>query len=87
MSTPVPTWTIHAKNEIMYQSPAMLKHKFTNILNSTILDFGTHYLAFEQPEVFSESVLTALTAFRKWHRNNNENKVCNDELSPSSCRF
>ncbi|KAG6446905.1 hypothetical protein O3G_MSEX004676 [Manduca sexta] len=68
--TPVPTWTIHAKNEIMYQPPTLLKTKFPNLLNSTVLLNGGHFLALEMPEIFAEDVLKAVASFRQWHLNN-----------------
>lgn len=62
-------WSIHASDELIYQSPVLLKFKFTNHVNSTILDFGGHFLALEQPKTFSEDVLTAMKAFRKLNNN------------------
>ncbi|CAH0598403.1 unnamed protein product [Chrysodeixis includens] len=76
IKTPVPYWSLQAINELRYLSPAMLKFKFPNFLNQTILDDGGHFLAWEMPEVFSESVLTALTAFR----NVNSKQICKVEL-------
>ncbi|CAB3226265.1 unnamed protein product [Arctia plantaginis] len=69
--TPVPTWTIHAKDEIFYQSPIMLKVKYPNLLHSTVLPSGGHFLALEDPEIFSEDVLKALATFRAWHNKQN----------------
>lgn len=66
--TPVPTWTIHAKDEIIYQSPLMLKVKYPNLLHSTILPGAGHFLALEEPEIFADDVLKAIAAFRRWHR-------------------
>ncbi|CAH0598404.1 unnamed protein product [Chrysodeixis includens] len=68
--TPVPTWTIHAKDEILYQSPTLLKIKFPNLLNSTVLDTGGHFLALELPRVFADDVLHALDAFRRYRKKN-----------------
>nr|UPI11573.1 juvenile hormone epoxide hydrolase-like 6 [Mythimna separata] len=72
--TPVPTWTIHARDEIFYQSPTILRLKFPNLLNSTVLDTGGHFLALEKPEVFADDVLNGIAAFRSWHRQNKKNK-------------
>ncbi|CAB3226255.1 unnamed protein product [Arctia plantaginis] len=62
--TAVPTWGLQAHNEIMYQPEGILKMKFTNIINLTVLDDGGHFLAFEMPQVFSQDVFKAVKAFR-----------------------
>ncbi|XP_037303636.1 juvenile hormone epoxide hydrolase isoform X2 [Manduca sexta] len=67
--TPVPTCTIHAKDEILYQSPPILQTKFPNLLNSTVLFDGGHFLALEMPELFADNVLNAIATFRNWHYN------------------
>ncbi|KAJ8721327.1 hypothetical protein PYW07_002102 [Mythimna separata] len=72
--TPVPTCTVHAKDEIIYMSPAMLKIKYTNLLSSVPLDNYGHFLAWEAPEVFSRVVIDALVEFRAYHA---KNKNCN----------
>ncbi|XP_047036866.1 juvenile hormone epoxide hydrolase-like [Helicoverpa zea] len=72
--TPVPTWTIHAKDEIFYQSPTLLKFKYPNLLNSTVLFTGGHFLALEKPQVFADDVLHAIAAFRRWHFNRKHKK-------------
>lgn len=63
--TEVPTWVTQAKNELVYQPPFLLKFKFPNLVQTSVLDDGGHFLAFELPKVFSEDVLKAVTAFRK----------------------
>ncbi|CAH0598400.1 unnamed protein product [Chrysodeixis includens] len=65
ITTPVPTWFIQAKDEFLYMSPEMLKFAFSNIVNTTAIETGGHYLAFELPELFSDSVITAITEFRR----------------------
>lgn len=67
-ATKVPTWAIQAKNEISYQPPNILRTKFYNLLNVTVLDDGGHFLAFELPKVFTEDVFKAVKAFRVWHK-------------------
>ncbi|CAH0598405.1 unnamed protein product [Chrysodeixis includens] len=76
ITTPVPTWVIQAKSELIYMSPEMLKYTFTNLLDTTVLDYGGHFLALELPEIFSEDLLNAITKFRSWH----EKSICRDEL-------
>ncbi|XP_049881309.1 juvenile hormone epoxide hydrolase-like [Pectinophora gossypiella] len=71
-STKVPTWVVQAKTEFTYQPPEILSLKYRNLLNTTVLDFGGHFLALEHPQVLTCSVFEALEAFRRWHRNNVE---------------
>nr|XP_049706049.1 juvenile hormone epoxide hydrolase [Helicoverpa armigera] len=70
MPTSVPMWSVHAKNELVYQSPTVLKFKFTNHVHATILDEFGHFLALQAPGVFAEDVLKAITAFRNCSINN-----------------
>ncbi|GBP32305.1 Juvenile hormone epoxide hydrolase [Eumeta japonica] len=67
--TPVPTWALQAKYELMYQPPGILKEKFTNLLNTTVLEEGGHFIAFEMPGVLADDIFAAVSAFRDWHRN------------------
>ncbi|XP_063893486.1 juvenile hormone epoxide hydrolase [Helicoverpa armigera] len=78
--TSVPTCTIHAKDEIIYESPIMLKYKFTNLLRSTVLDSQGHFLAMEAPEVFSEDVLSALDLFLEFNEENNKVEESNSKF-------
>ncbi|XP_072946438.1 juvenile hormone epoxide hydrolase-like [Epargyreus clarus] len=66
-TTPVPTWALQAKHEIAYQPPKLLKMKYTNLLGTTELDEGGHFLAFELPSIFAEDVFKAVQAFRNWN--------------------
>ncbi|XP_047510618.1 juvenile hormone epoxide hydrolase-like isoform X2 [Pieris napi] len=68
IQTPVPTWVIQAKQEVTYVPGWILKFKYINLLNETILQDGGHFLAMELPEIFSKDVLKAIDAFRKWHK-------------------
>ncbi|XP_048005399.1 juvenile hormone epoxide hydrolase-like [Leguminivora glycinivorella] len=63
--TPVPTWVIQGKHEIAFVSARMLRTKFLNLVRANPIEDGGHFLAFEQPKVFSEDVLQAVAAFRK----------------------
>ncbi|XP_075986198.1 juvenile hormone epoxide hydrolase-like [Anticarsia gemmatalis] len=67
LPTPVPTWTAHTRYELLYMSPAMLKSKFTNLINSTIFDDYGHFFALEKPDVYADQVLNAISAFRDFH--------------------
>lgn len=65
-TSPVPTWALQARDELVYQPPAVLRAKYPNLLNVTVLDDGGHFLALELPEVFAEDVFKAVHAFKKW---------------------
>ncbi|KAM3958034.1 juvenile hormone epoxide hydrolase-like [Aphomia sociella] len=66
----VPTWALQAKMELAYQSPSILRTRYTNLINAVALDDGGHFLAFELPVVFVEDVFKAVKAFREWHVKN-----------------
>ncbi|XP_072946430.1 juvenile hormone epoxide hydrolase-like [Epargyreus clarus] len=68
--TPVPTWVLQAKHELIYTPPWMMRFKYTNLLGETVLDEGGHFIALELPKVFAKDVIQAITAFRKWHSQN-----------------
>ncbi|XP_059061365.1 juvenile hormone epoxide hydrolase-like [Achroia grisella] len=71
----VPTWALQAKNELVYQSPSILRVRYTNLINTVSLDDGGHFIAFERPKVFAEDVFTAVKAFREWHTNNKKTEL------------
>ncbi|XP_060807846.1 juvenile hormone epoxide hydrolase isoform X2 [Amyelois transitella] len=64
----VPAWALQARHEMSFLPPWMIKFKFPNLLNATILDYGGHFLALEQPEVFAKDVLEAVKAFREYRK-------------------
>ncbi|XP_063394571.1 juvenile hormone epoxide hydrolase-like [Cydia fagiglandana] len=70
--TPVPTWIIQAKNELIFQPWRILRRKFPNLVAANAIDDGGHFLAFQLPKVFSEDVLKAVAAFRKLESEKNE---------------
>ena len=61
---------MQAKYEGAYQPPWILRLKFTNLVDVTVLDDGGHFLAFELPKVFSADVLKAIGEFRKLSKKN-----------------
>nr|QOI60666.1 juvenile hormone epoxide hydrolase 2 [Mythimna separata] len=63
--TPVPVWALQAKYELAYQPPCIVKFKFPNLVGTTVLDDGGHFVAFELPKPFSEDVIKAIGEFRK----------------------
>ncbi|KPJ20092.1 Juvenile hormone epoxide hydrolase [Papilio machaon] len=68
--TAVPTWVMQAKHELFYQPPSIIKSKFTNVLNYTVLDYGGHFIAFEMPQVLAADVFKAVKAFTNYHKSN-----------------
>ncbi|XP_048007078.1 juvenile hormone epoxide hydrolase-like [Leguminivora glycinivorella] len=65
--TPVPTWVLQAKHEIIYQTPTALRFKYPNLLNVTVMHEGGHFFALEEPEALAEDLFTAVKAFREFH--------------------
>ncbi|XP_038218168.1 juvenile hormone epoxide hydrolase-like [Zerene cesonia] len=66
--TPVPTSVMQAKNELAFEPEWILKTKYPNLLQATVLDDGGHFLAMELPDEFAKDVLNAIAKFRNWHR-------------------
>ncbi|KAI5630695.1 juvenile hormone epoxide hydrolase [Phthorimaea operculella] len=66
--TPVPTWGMQAKHEMSYQPASILRLKFSNLVNLTVLEDGGHFLALQMPKVFADDVLKSVEAFRAWHK-------------------
>lgn len=75
IKTPVPTWVLQAKHELFYQPATILRTKYTNLLNTTVLDHGGHFIAFEQPAILAQDVFTAVTEFRRWHEEQSKAKT------------
>lgn len=66
--TTVPTWGLQAKYENFYQPPTILKLKFKNLIGTTVLNDGGHFLAFELPVLFKNDVFKAVQKFMEWRR-------------------
>ncbi|PZC70942.1 hypothetical protein B5X24_HaOG214591 [Helicoverpa armigera] len=75
LTTPVPTWALQARDELVYQPPSILKTKFLNLLGNTVLDDGGHFLAFELPEVLTADVFKAVKVFKEWHQKNKKTEL------------
>ncbi|KAJ0171962.1 hypothetical protein K1T71_012725 [Dendrolimus kikuchii] len=73
--SPVPTWALQAKEELFYQPPSVLRTKYPNLLNVTVIDEGGHFLAFELPKVVVEDVFRAVKAFREWRQGNQKTEL------------
>ncbi|XP_045762916.1 uncharacterized protein LOC123865744 [Maniola jurtina] len=62
--TPVPTWSIQAKNEFLGMTKSKLK--YPNLLDVTLLDDGGHFLAFELPQLFVKDVFRGMKMAKLW---------------------
>lgn len=62
--TPVPTWGLRLKHEMFYAPDFILRWKYPN-LNTTTLDVGGHFAAFEKPKEFADDVFKAIKSFRE----------------------
>ncbi|XP_038217929.1 juvenile hormone epoxide hydrolase-like [Zerene cesonia] len=69
ISTTVPTWGLRAKHELTHSPDFVLRWKFPNLVGTTNLDDGGHYLAFEKPEVLSNDVFRAVKRFLELKKN------------------
>ncbi|KAJ0171812.1 hypothetical protein K1T71_012575 [Dendrolimus kikuchii] len=65
--TPVPTWGIKFKHELMYQPDFVLKLKYKNYLRSTVVEDGGHFAALENPEIMADDIFEAVNTFRDFH--------------------
>ncbi|XP_075985882.1 juvenile hormone epoxide hydrolase-like [Anticarsia gemmatalis] len=65
--TSVPVWSVHTKYDMAYMSPVQLRMRHPHLINAEVFNDYGHYLPCEKPEVFANSVLNAITAFRLWH--------------------
>ncbi|CAG4972094.1 unnamed protein product [Colias eurytheme] len=67
--TQVPTWGLRAKHELTHSPDFVLRWKFPNLIGTTNLQDGGHYLAFEKPEVLSNDIFKAVKRFLEVKRN------------------
>lgn len=58
-------WALQAKYELSYQPSYILKLKFPNLVGTTFLDDGGHFMALQLPKVYAIDVLNAIGEFRK----------------------
>ncbi|KAK9732158.1 hypothetical protein QE152_g13048 [Popillia japonica] len=63
----VPTACAKFANEILYQSNELLKHKFTNLLQSTDIPDAGHFAALEVPQLLAEDMWTAFEKFLNYY--------------------
>ncbi|CAH2058150.1 unnamed protein product, partial [Iphiclides podalirius] len=65
--TTVPTWGIKFKNELIYHPDFILKMKYKNYLQSTVVEDGGHFAAFENPHIMAKDIFQAVDTFRQFH--------------------
>lgn len=61
---------INFKYETLYQSKEMIRDRYTNILRSTIIDYGGHFAAMENPYDLTKDVYECVVDVRKFRQNN-----------------
>ncbi|XP_026761182.2 juvenile hormone epoxide hydrolase-like [Galleria mellonella] len=61
--TPVPTWALRLKHEIVFHPEFILKWKYPNFVGATTLDYGGHFAALELPEEFADDIFKAVKSF------------------------
>ncbi|XP_068624250.1 juvenile hormone epoxide hydrolase-like [Battus philenor] len=69
--TSVPTWGIKFKHELAYHPDSILKLKYKNYLQSTVVEDGGHFAAFENPEIMAKDIFEAVDTFRQFHLKSN----------------
>ncbi|CAK1589682.1 unnamed protein product [Parnassius mnemosyne] len=65
--TSVPTWGIKFKHEIAFHPDCILKLKYKNYLQSTVVEDGGHFAAFENPDILANDIFQAVDTFRQFH--------------------
>lgn len=48
---------------------AQLMDKYPNLLQSTEMPRGGHFAAFEEPELLSQDIFSAVKKFQEYHKN------------------
>ncbi|KRT82088.1 hydrolase, partial [Oryctes borbonicus] len=66
--TKIPTACAKFEHEIIYQSDELLKHKYTNLLQSTHFSDGGHFAALEVPELLAKDMWNAFEKFLKYYK-------------------
>ncbi|KAK9732161.1 Epoxide hydrolase N terminus [Popillia japonica] len=64
----VPTACAKFANEILYQSDELLKHKYTNLLQSTDFPDGGHFAALEVPQLLARDMWNAFEKFLNYKK-------------------
>ncbi|XP_063389029.1 juvenile hormone epoxide hydrolase-like [Cydia fagiglandana] len=67
--TPVLFAAINFRYEIVYMPDDFLRDKYPNLVQTTTLDFGGHFAAFQVPAVLAESIWTSVAKMEIVRRN------------------
>lgn len=65
--TDVPTWGIKFKEEL-FTPDRLLKKKYNNYLQSTIVDDVGHFPAMEHAQILANDIYNAVATFQQFHR-------------------
>lgn len=65
--TEVPTWGIKFKHELSFFPDCILKLKYKNYLQSTVVEDGGHFAAMEMPDVLANDIFKAVETFRDFN--------------------
>lgn len=65
--TKVPTAAIKFLDEVVYQPNWILRDKFHNLVQSTIVDYGGHFAALHTPKELVDDIFEATVKFMKYH--------------------
>ncbi|CAL1689410.1 unnamed protein product [Lasius platythorax] len=69
----VPSACSQFPNEIMEQSPSLLRTRFVNLLRVTKMPRGGHFAAFEEPELLANDIWASIDEMEVWNKNHNKN--------------
>lgn len=69
----VPSACAQFPNEIMEQSPNLLRTRFVNLLRVTKMPRGGHFAAFEEPELLANDIWASINEMEAWNKKHNEN--------------
>lgn len=65
--TDVPTWGIKFKHELQFHPDCILRMKYKNYLQSTVVEDGGHFAALEMPDVMANDIYQAVDTFVEFH--------------------
>ncbi|XP_068624188.1 juvenile hormone epoxide hydrolase-like [Battus philenor] len=66
--TPVPTWGLRAKYELIHHPDWLLRWKYPNLLGTTNLDCGGHLAALEIPKELAQDIFKAVKSFTEFYK-------------------
>ncbi|XP_072946428.1 juvenile hormone epoxide hydrolase-like [Epargyreus clarus] len=66
--TPVPVCVMQTRCEVTYLPPWLIRLKYPNLLNESVVPDGGHFIAMEAPKLFARDLLEAVSTIREWRR-------------------